>query len=132
MRPHVVLLTDCLTEPGPELARRLADSGATVLLNSRIDDPALGDLLQEITESGGRAVACSLDPEDRERFEAVIEFVESMAGPLTGVVLQSGVATSVSPPEDNAFGAVRGAAAEVVQETVDWCRLVLPAKGVAR
>ena len=56
MRRQIVLFTDCLSQPGPEIARRLAGMGAMVLLNSREDLPELGDLLQEITESGGHAI----------------------------------------------------------------------------
>lgn len=127
MKGHIVLLTDCLSEPGPEIARRLADAGATVLLNSREDIPELGDLLQDIAEAGGRAVACNLDPSDRERFETVIEFVESMAGSLTGVVLQSGVQSTPSPLQDAESEPIRDSVAETVEGAVDWCRLALPA-----
>lgn len=124
MRRPVVLLTDCLSKPCPEIARRLAETGAMVLLNSQKDGPELEDLLQEITESGGRAVACNLDPNNQEGFKVVSQFVESMAGPITGVVLASG--------ETFPVGDLETAEAETVETAVDWCRLVMPAEGVAR
>jgi NAD(P)-dependent dehydrogenase (short-subunit alcohol dehydrogenase family) len=126
MRRKVVLLTDCLSEPGPDIARRLADAGATVMLNSTRGGSEVGDLLQEIVEHGGRAIGCSLDPSTGDGFDGVFEFVGSMSGPLAGVVLQSGMRSTPRPLEDTSSQEVLDAVTAVVEGVVDWCRFMLP------
>ena len=68
-----------------------------------------------------------MDPSNRERFEAVADFVSLFSGPLTGVVLQAGVTSSPRPLAETTSETVRNPIAEVVEDAVDWCRIALPA-----
>ncbi len=76
---------------GAASARMAAKAGATVSINYHTNHNAANKLVNEITESGGRALALAADAsEDGALMHAVQTAVERM-GPLHGLVVSAGI-----------------------------------------
>lgn len=88
---------------GAIMARGLADAGCAVLVAARRGD-LLEELVAEIGERGGRAVAHRADLRDPGHAEELVAAARDAFGRLDGVVLNAGVAT-LSPAEDEDMAA---------------------------
>lgn len=78
---------------GKHLATTLATAGATVALAARRKDQ-LAAAVAEIAESGGKALAVTMDVTDETSVERAIAEVAEQCGPATIVVNNSGVTST--------------------------------------
>ncbi|HBY59824.1 MAG TPA: 2,3-dihydro-2,3-dihydroxybenzoate dehydrogenase [Solibacterales bacterium] len=86
---RVVLVTGAARGIGCGIARRLSESGMTVVLTD-IDEPTLTETARTLAHT----VAIPADITRRADVEALIERVESEAGPLYALINNAGVFTS--------------------------------------
>jgi NAD(P)-dependent dehydrogenase (short-subunit alcohol dehydrogenase family) len=96
----VALVTGASSGIGRHFALTLAANGAAVAATGRRLD-RLNDIVLEITENGGRAVAVSLDVTDVDSIQDGFDTAESALGPTTIVINNAGVAV-VGPIEGTA------------------------------
>lgn len=87
---EVALVTGASSGLGRRFARTLAASGAAVAVCARRVD-RLDDLVAEITDAGGTAVAVPLDVSDAEAIPAAVEQAEAALGVVTVLVNNAGI-----------------------------------------
>jgi NAD(P)-dependent dehydrogenase (short-subunit alcohol dehydrogenase family) len=87
---EVALVTGASSGLGRRFARTLAAAGAAVAVCARRVD-RLDELVTEITDAGGTAVAIPLDVSDAESIPAAVEQAESALGLVTVLVNNAGI-----------------------------------------
>lgn len=87
---QVALVTGAASGLGRRFAKVLAASGASVAVAARRKD-RLDSLVDEITQSGGKAVAVQLDVTDANQIPAAIDAIESALGPVSILVNNAGI-----------------------------------------
>jgi NAD(P)-dependent dehydrogenase (short-subunit alcohol dehydrogenase family) len=87
---QVALVTGASSGLGRRFAATLAAAGASVGVAARRTD-RLDDLVGEITERGGKAVAVALDVTDAAAIEAAVQAVHDQLGLITILVNNAGV-----------------------------------------
>lgn len=85
----VSLVTGASSGIGRSLARRLALKGETIAALAR-RKPLLDDLVREITDAGGRALAIECDVTDRDQVRAAVAEAEAKLGPIDRLVACAG------------------------------------------
>ncbi|MFW2854523.1 SDR family NAD(P)-dependent oxidoreductase [Sphingomonas sp. TX0543] len=86
----VALVTGASSGIGRVLARGLADAGAKVIAVARRSD-RLGDLVGEIEQSGGSAMAAQADVTDVDSIERAFDAAERAFGTVDVVVSNAGI-----------------------------------------
>ena len=86
----VSLVTGASRGIGREIARALAQQGATVVLGAR-DEAKLAEAVAEIQANGGRAEAVALDVADRPSVDAAIGRILSSHGRLDHLINNAGI-----------------------------------------
>jgi NADP-dependent 3-hydroxy acid dehydrogenase YdfG len=86
----VALVTGASSGIGEATAKRLADEGAAVAVAARRMD-RLEQLVREIDDAGGRALAIEADVSDRAQAEALVERTVAELGRLDTVINNAGV-----------------------------------------
>ena len=89
----VALVTGASSGLGAQFARTLADAGATVVAAARRREK-LRDLVQQITDAGGKALAVAMDVTAASSVAAALYEAEQDAGPIDILVNNAGVAGS--------------------------------------
>jgi 3-oxoacyl-[acyl-carrier protein] reductase len=78
---RVAIVTGSGRRNGRTIARRLAGAGAAVVVNARVSRGEADQVVREIVEAGGRAVACLADVSREDEVERLIATaVESFGG----------------------------------------------------
>lgn len=93
MDGRVVIITGSSRGVGRGIAARLAAEGAAVAINYRRDGDAAAEVVQEITDAGGRAAAYAAAVDDTEAVLAMVDAVRADLGPVSGVVSNAGTAS---------------------------------------
>ena len=102
----VALVTGSRTGIGLSLARALAEAEASVVIAAR-DVNGCRAAAAEITASGGKAIAASLDVTDREQIEALVRDVGAQLGPIDILVNNAGACyhnASIDVPDEEWHG----------------------------
>lgn len=92
----VALVTGGGRGMGREIALRLADEGAFVVVHYASSRAGADDVVQRIQEGGGEAVAYSADIGDRAQVRALFEKIDYYPGNLDIVVNSAGVSSGGS------------------------------------
>jgi NAD(P)-dependent dehydrogenase (short-subunit alcohol dehydrogenase family) len=96
--PHVAFVTGAGRGIGAAIARRLARSGAALILGARSQE-ATSELAMEIRGAGGQAWPVYLDVSDPETIAEALELVRDLArnvGPVDTLVNNAGIAITAS------------------------------------
>ena len=93
LQGKIALVTGASSGLGAHFAEVLAAAGATVVAAARRRE-RLEELVDKIEQSGGKALAVSLDITDKNNVMAALEQVEAEAGPIDVLVNNAGVADS--------------------------------------
>lgn len=88
---RTALVTGASSEIGTALAKGLAAAGATVVLAARRAEP-MEPLVDEIEQSGGRAVAVTMDVTRREHIRQAFDLAENAVGTIELVINNAGTA----------------------------------------
>ena len=87
---RVSLVTGASRGIGRAIARALALEGATVFVGAR-DEAKLGEVVREVADEGGTAVAVALDVADRASVDAALQKVLEAQGRLDHLVNNAGI-----------------------------------------
>jgi 3-oxoacyl-[acyl-carrier protein] reductase len=87
---RVSLVTGASRGIGRAIARALALEGATVFVGAR-DEGKLAEVVREVTDEGGQAVAVALDVADRASVDAALQKVLEAQGRLDHLVNNAGI-----------------------------------------
>jgi 3-oxoacyl-[acyl-carrier protein] reductase len=87
----VALVTGGSRGIGRAIAKRLAGSGHAVVVNYASNAAAADEVVQAITEAGGRAVAYGADVSDTEQVRAMFEAIRQDLGPVAVLVNNAGI-----------------------------------------
>jgi 3-oxoacyl-[acyl-carrier protein] reductase len=87
---RVSLVTGASRGIGRAIARALALEGATVFVGAR-DEARLADVVREVVDEGGTAVALSLDVADRASVDAALQRILESRGRLDHLVNNAGI-----------------------------------------
>ena len=90
---RVALVTGASSGLGRHFAGVLAGQGAAVLVGARRTE-RLGELVEEITAGGGRAVAVPMDVTDRDSIAAAFDMGEKHLGTVDLLVNNAGIANT--------------------------------------
>jgi 3-oxoacyl-[acyl-carrier protein] reductase len=88
---RVALVTGGSRGIGRAIAKRLAGSGHAVVVNYASNAAAADEVVQAITEAGGRAVAYGADVSDTEQVRAMFEAIRQDLGPVAVLVNNAGI-----------------------------------------
>jgi 2-hydroxycyclohexanecarboxyl-CoA dehydrogenase len=86
---RVALVTGAASGMGEGIARQLVQSGHAVAMFD-VDEPNAARVAASLTGAGGRAVAYTVDVEDRATVDAAVAKVRSELGPIEVVVTSAG------------------------------------------
>jgi NAD(P)-dependent dehydrogenase (short-subunit alcohol dehydrogenase family) len=90
LRGDIAIVTGASSGLGRRFALTLARHGATVAATARRVD-RLDELVEEITEAGGRALAVALDVTDANQIAEAVDRVTNELGPITILVNNAGI-----------------------------------------
>lgn len=93
IKGQVALITGAGRGIGRAIAAVLADAGATVVINYRVDQASAESLLAEITAKGGKGLIVQADVRRPDAVAGLVD-VATHSGPLTILVNNAGIATS--------------------------------------
>ena len=85
------LITGSSRGIGRGIAEELASEGAQVVINYRASAGAAEDVVAEITEAGGEAIASQADVTDEEEIDAMREEIHDAFGPVDVLVNNAGI-----------------------------------------
>ncbi|MEV0718972.1 SDR family oxidoreductase [Asanoa sp. NPDC050611] len=80
---------------GAATCRRLAAAGHAVAVGYRSDASAAARVVEEITASGGQALAIAVETADAAQVTALFETAEAKLGTVTGLVNNAGVGSRI-------------------------------------
>lgn len=89
-KEKVVLITGAGSGIGEECAKEFSNCGATVVLCDNKED-RIKKVKDEISEAGGKAVACRVDVTDYKMIEKLVNFVVEKLGRIDVVVNSAGI-----------------------------------------
>ena len=84
------LITGASSGIGRSLARRIAAGGETVCVAARRKE-VLDELVEEIEQAGGQALAIACDVTDRQQVFEMVEQAQSVMGPVDRLIANAGV-----------------------------------------
>jgi 3-oxoacyl-[acyl-carrier protein] reductase len=87
----VALVTGAGRNIGRAIAHRLAADGATVVVNGRADQDAVGEVVREIRAAGGRAVGAMADVSQPDQVAEMIHDVSADLGGIDILVSNAGL-----------------------------------------
>lgn len=90
-RSHNAIVTGGSKGIGAAISRRLAADGFSVVINYGHDASAAADLVAEIEQAGGRAVAVAGDLGSPATMPALFDAAEAAFGPVTALVNNAGL-----------------------------------------
>jgi NAD(P)-dependent dehydrogenase (short-subunit alcohol dehydrogenase family) len=97
---QVLLVTGGSRGIGAATALLAARAGWTVAVNYTSNSAAADDVVREIRERGGKAVALQADVADEQQVLAMFERIDADLGRLTGLVNNAGIVDVTSRVED--------------------------------
>src|SRR4051812_7474645 len=90
IKGKVVVITGASSGLGEAAARLLSPEGATVVLGARRAD-RLQSLVQELTKSGGKALALATDVTDREQVKRLVDRAVESYGRIDVIINNAGL-----------------------------------------
>jgi 3-oxoacyl-[acyl-carrier protein] reductase len=101
----VAIITGSSRGIGAAVARRLAEDGFAVVVNYAGSTAAAQELVQQITQSGGKALAVKADVSDPDAVRALFDTTENAFGGVDVLVNNAGimVTTPLSETDDATF-----------------------------
>ena len=103
-KEKVVLITGAGSGIGEECAKEFSNCGATVVLCDNKED-RIRKVKEEISEAGGKAIACKVDVTDYKMIEKLVAFVVEKLGRIDIVVNSAGICKLV-PIDEMPIGTV--------------------------
>ena len=88
---RIALVTGGSRGIGRACCRRLAEAGATVVVNYCTNEAAANETVQQIIDVGGRAVSVQADVSLEEDVNRMVGWVEQEVGPIDLLVNNAGV-----------------------------------------
>ena len=87
----IALVTGAGRNIGRAIAHRLAEDGATVVVNGRADQDAVGAVVREIRAAGGKAVGAMADVSQPDQVAEMIQDVSADLGGIDILVSNAGL-----------------------------------------
>jgi len=94
LKGKVAIITGSGQGIGRQIAKTLAEEGASVAVNDYFEERAT-KVVKEITDAGGKAVACRADIIDIEQVKAMMAKIHKELGPIDILVNNAGVPIEV-------------------------------------
>lgn len=91
LKGKVALVTGATKNIGRAIARALASGGAAVAVNSRASKADGDNVVKEITEAGGKALACVADVSDPAAVDTMVKAVIERFGGIDILVLNASI-----------------------------------------
>jgi 3-oxoacyl-[acyl-carrier protein] reductase len=88
---HVTLVTGASGHIGAGIARRFAEAGAAVVAHYHRNAAAAEELVEDLSTSGGKAIAAGADLTDEQQVHDLIDTATSLTGRLDSLVNNAGI-----------------------------------------
>ncbi len=97
MKDRIVLVTGASRGIGASIARRLAAQGAAVAVNYLKNESAALQVIEEISQSGGKAMAIQADVRDEIQVQGMVAEITDRFGPVDTLISNAAIDFPIKP-----------------------------------
>lgn len=126
MKGKVALVTGASRGIGRATARLFASEGADVAVNYFQSAAAANELVNEIVEAGGKALAVRADVRDEEQVRAMVAEVENNLGPVDILVCNASIGFPVKSFTEFSWDEFEAKLCGELKSTFFCCQAILP------
>lgn len=126
LQNRVALITGASKGIGAEIARLFAQNGAAVGVNYRSSEAEAQEVVNEITNDGGKAIAIQADVLDKAQVESMVEKITKEFGAIDTVVLNANMPFTIAPWMEQTWSEFEEKLTGEIKAAFYTCKAVVP------
>jgi 3-oxoacyl-[acyl-carrier protein] reductase len=126
MKDRIVLVTGASRGIGAAIAKLLAAHGAAVAVNYLKSEAAAQQVVEEITRSGGKALAFQADVREEAQVQRMVAEIATQLGPIDTLVSNAAIDFPIKPFTEIRWPEFEAKLTGELRSTFFCCQAVLP------